>query len=381
MPDPFWALDSLAKVFPTMEQRVLVTSLAVVGAVLVALGLRRVRDHLEEWIGGLWADLVTSSVLVVALAAGSVVIVGVWEQTTIVEELLVDANVGSTVAPRLVVSLAVVVVVQVTVRFVRRLLDRLQESSAPLDRHQREVTYRLSQVGLWGLAVLVVLGIWEFDLGGLLIGAGVLGLVIGMAARQTLRALLAGFVLMLSQPFEVGDWIAVAGAEGTVRDISIVDTRIETPDGEYVILPNDEVTATKIVNRSATGQLRIEIEVGVDYETELDRAIDVVADALEEVEDVLRTPAPVVDAKRFDESAIVLGVRFWISNPSPRGRWRTRTEVVGTIKDAFDDAGISVPFPQRTVSTRQDEAGLDVGGEETASRSPSTPTSTDGGEE
>jgi small-conductance mechanosensitive channel len=377
MADPFWALESLAKVFPTMEQRVLVTTLTVVGAMLVAVGLRRVRDRFEDRIGGLWADLVTSTVLVLALAAGSVVIVSVWEQTTIVEDLVAEASVGSTVAPRLAISLVVVVVIHVTVRFVGRLLNRLQESSAPLDRHQQEVTYRLSQVSLWGLGVLVVLGIWEFDLSGLLIGAGVLGLVIGMAARQTLRALLAGFVLMLSQPFEVGDWVAVADAEGTVRDISIVDTRIETPDGEYVILPNDEVTATKIVNRSATGQLRIEVEVGVDYEVDLDRAIEVTVDALDSVEDVLQTPSPVVDAKRFDESAIVLGVRFWISNPSPRGRWRTRTEVVGAIKDAFDDAGIAVPFPQRTVSTRQDEVDLDVGGEEAASPSEST----DGGAE
>jgi len=312
------------------------------------------------------------------VAAGSVVVVAVWEQTAMVREVLESTDVGSTAAPRLAITLGILIVVQIVVDFVGRLLQRLQASSAPLDRHQREVAYRLSQVALWGLAILVVLGVWEFDLSGLLIGAGVLGLILGMAARQTLRALLAGFVLMLSQPFEVGDWVEMADAEGTVRDISIVNTRIETPDGEYVILPNDEVMARKIVNRSAKGQLRVEVEVGVDYDTDLERAIDVAYDALDGIEGILRTPSPVVDAKRFEDSAVVLGVRVWIANPGPRRKWQTRTRVIGAITDAFDEADVEVPFPQRTVSMRGDVRGLE-GMDETPETSASP--STDGGGE
>ncbi|HKL29574.1 MAG TPA: mechanosensitive ion channel domain-containing protein, partial [Natrialbaceae archaeon] len=266
MADVLSDLNAIAALFSSTGQRVLATIAIVVVSVVIAVGIRRARKRLEDRIGGLWADVVASTGLVAVVAAGSVVVVAVWEQTAMVREVLESTDVGSTAAPRLAITLGILIVVQIVVDFVGRLLQRLQASSAPLDRHQREVAYRLSQVALWGLAILVVLGVWEFDLSGLLIGAGVLGLILGMAARQTLRALLAGFVLMLSQPFEVGDWVEMADAEGTVRDISIVNTRIETPDGEYVILPNDEVMARKIVNRSAKGQLRIEVEVGVDYD-------------------------------------------------------------------------------------------------------------------
>ena len=376
MGDALRELSAIANFFSSPWERVLATIVVVVVAVILGVGVRRGRTRLEDRIGGLWADVVASTGIVAVIAAGSLVVVGVWDQTALVSETLESADFGSTVAPRLAITLAILVVVQVIVDFVGRVLGRLQESNAPLDRHQQEVAYRLSQVTLWALAVLVVLGVWEFDLGGLLIGAGVLGLVVGMAARQTLRSLLAGFVLMLSQPFEVGDWVVMADAEGTVRDISIVNTRIETPAGEYVTLPNDEITATKIVNRSARDRLRIEVEVGVDYDTDVERSIEVATEVLEDVDEVLRSPSPVVDAKRFEDSAIVLGLRFWISNPAPRRMWQTRTRVVARITEAFDEAGIEVPFPQRTVSMRSEGAG-----ETEEAMEPAASPSGDGGDE
>lgn len=378
MPDVAGELNAIGGLFSSPGQRVLATIAIVVVAILLGIGIRRGRRRLEDRIGGLLADILASTGLVAVIAAGSLIVVGVWEQTMILRDFVESADFGTRIAPRLVVTLAVFVAVQVVVDFVGRLLGRLQESNAPLDRHQQEVGYRLSQVALWGLAILVVLGVWEFDLSGILIGAGVLGLVIGMAARQTLRSLLAGFVLMVSQPFEVGDWVAIADASGTVRDISIVNTRIETPDGEYVTLPNDEITATKIVNRSAKGRLRIEVEVGIDYDTSVDRAIAVANDALADLEGIQQPPPPVVDAKRFEESAVVLGVRCWISNPAPRRVWQTRTRVIGAIKEAFDDAGIEVPFPQRTVSMRRGGGGRDAQEEAVEQRAES---SSDGGEE
>ncbi|HKL30303.1 MAG TPA: mechanosensitive ion channel family protein, partial [Natrialbaceae archaeon] len=111
---------------------------------------------------------------------------------------------------------------------------------------------------------------------------------------------------------------------------------------------------------------------------DLERAIDVAYDALDGIEGILRTPSPVVDAKRFEDSAVVLGVRVWIANPGPRRKWQTRTRVIGAITDAFDEADVEVPFPQRTVSMRGDVRGLE-GMDETPETSASP--STDGGGE
>jgi small-conductance mechanosensitive channel len=162
-----------------------------------------------------------------------------------------------------------------------------------------------------------------------LIGAGVLGIVVEVAARQTLGAMLVGFVLMFSRAFEVGDWIEVVEDEGIVTDIAIVTTRIRTVDAE--------------------------------------RAAEVVQDAVETLDEPMTVPTPQVVLERFDDSAVILGVRYWIDNPSARRRWRSKTAVIGEVKRAFEDAGIKIPFPQRELMGRE-EANRFVlaGGDENA---------------
>jgi small-conductance mechanosensitive channel len=204
-----------------------------------------------------------------------------------------------------------------------------------------------------------------------------------MAARQTLGAVLAGFVLMFSRPFEIGDWVEVGDQEGIVTHISIVNTRIQTFDGEYVMLPNDEVSSKPITNRTRKGRLRIEVEVGVDYEDDPTHAAEVALAAVRDVEKVLAVPTPQVVAKRFADSSVVLGVRFWIDSPSARRKWRAQTAVIDAVKSAFEAEGIKIPFPQRELTGRAEEGGFrladgaDAGAEE---RADVTEPTADGGD-
>jgi small-conductance mechanosensitive channel len=207
---------------------------------------------------------------------------------------------------------------------------------------------------------------WEVDLSGLLVGAGFLGIVVGMAARQTLGALLAGFVLMFSRPFEIGDWVEIDDEEGIVTDISIVNTRIQTFAGEYVMIPNDIVSGRKIVNKSRKGRLRIEVEVGVDYEADVERAADVAKEAMKGLDEILSVPTPQVVLKEFGDSAVVLSLRFWIDKPSARRQWRARTAVIESVKAAFDSEGIKIPFPQRELTGREESGGFELAGERSA---------------
>ena len=183
-----------------------------------------------------------------------------------------------------------------------------------------------------------------------------------MAARQTLGAVLAGFVLMFSRPFEVGDWVQIGEHEGTVTEISIMSTRLRSFDGEVITLPNDTVRSGSIVDRSRRNRLRIEVEVGVDYDTDIDRAAELIAETVAGVDDVAAMPEPDVVTKRFGDSAVVLGVRYWIRSPSMRKRWRTQTAAMNAIKDRLDAEGITIPFPQQTLSARE-HGGVTVGTE------------------
>jgi small-conductance mechanosensitive channel len=231
-------------------------------------------------------------------------------------------------------------------------IQRFSQGADRVTQHQEEVMLRVGQVVLFVTVGASIMTLWGINLSGLLVGAGFLGIVVGLAARQTLGSLIAGFVLMFSRPFTVGDWIEVGEEEGIVTDITIMNTRLQNFDGETVVMPNDRVNDQSLINRSANGRLRLRTEVGIDYDADPDHAETVALEAIEAVDIVENAPAPKVIPKAFGDSAIVLELRYWIEHPSPPRKWRAVSGVVTGVKEAFDEADITVPFPQRELSAR-----------------------------
>ncbi|MFB6281788.1 MAG: mechanosensitive ion channel family protein [Haloferacaceae archaeon] len=301
--------------------------------------------------------LLVSGVVSAITGLGMVAVVAIWG---LVRPLLsAYASLGlDAVWGRLVLAGVLLGGAYALVGFVRRIVDEVIGRRDDVSEHQREILYRLAQVAVYALVGLTVLTLFTNDPSSLLVGAGFLGIVVGMAARQTLGAMLAGFVLMFSRPFEIGDWVEIGDREGIVTGITVVNTRLRTFDGEHVMLPNDEVSSRAIVNRTRQGRLRLEVEVGVDYEADPTEAAEVAAAAIGDLTEVLSVPRPRVVIKRFGDSAVVLGVRVWIDNPSARRKWRARTAVVAAVHGAFSDEGIAIPFPQRELSAREGEAVL-----------------------
>lgn len=273
-------------------------------------------------------------------------------------------------APQIAVTIAVLLGVQVFTSVSRRLLDDVTQESDAMSEHEREISYRITQLLFWSIGLIFVLGVWDVNLGGLLIGAGFLGIVVGFAARETLGSLLAGFVLMFSRPFEVGDWIGVGEgaeeAEGIVTDITLMNTRIQAFDGEFVMVPNDVIGNRMVKNRSRKGRLRIEVEVGVDYEADVERAREIATDAISEIDMIMSVPRAETVVKEFSDSSVTLGVRGWIEHPSSRRRWRARTRMIRNVKDRFAEEGVKIPFPQRELSGREERGGFRVLGEPAA---------------
>jgi len=346
--------------------RLLVTIGLLVLLVVGGLLAREVRRRLD--VSGPLARLVNvvlvGAVLALAVAVGAS-LVTVWEGTIVVTTVLSAFNVDDplALATRLVVSLVILVGAYLVSGLLRRFIHEFTRDRTAITQHQTELVFRSTQLGVYVLAAIVVLGVWQVDLGGLLVGAGFLGIVVGLAARQTLGSLIAGFVLMFARPFEIGDWVQIGDREGIVTEISIVNTRIQTFDGEYAMLPNDTVGASEVINRTRKGRLRVQVDVGVDYETDLERAIDVAEEAMRDVDEVLAVPQPRAVLVSFDDSAILLNLRFWIDKPSSRRRWRAQTAVVAAVKSAFDEAGIKIPYPQRELSNRPESGASHLEGE------------------
>ncbi|EMA66514.1 MscS Mechanosensitive ion channel [Halorubrum aidingense JCM 13560] len=336
-----------------------VASLLIVAAVL---GVRYLIDWAKRRNGELSSKqrLLLSTTVASATALGALSLIAVWDRSG----ALLDAYEAAAITDQLSnVVLAVVLLASAyaVTDFLGGVIREVSAESAALTDHQEEVIRRITQLTVYTFALLVVVGLFTDNVGGLLVGAGFLGIVVGMAARQTLGAVLAGFVLMFSRPFEVGDWVEVGEHEGTVTEISIMSTRLRSFDGEVVTLPNDTVRSGSIIDRSRRNRLRIEVEVGVDYDTDIERASTVIEETVGAVDDVASMPEAAVVTKRFADSAVVLGVRYWIRNPSMRKRWRTQTAAMNAIKTALESEGITIPFPQQTLSAREPGAS-DVSG-------------------
>ncbi|WP_417352040.1 mechanosensitive ion channel family protein [Halobellus marinus] len=357
------ALAAIPEVVPSLTARIAIT--LVLALLVMALLTRTGRFHAvgpDRIPSTVWHLLVTAGTMAIAAAAG-LVIVGVWGLSDQLLGMFAE-NLGPEALVRLGISLLFLIGAYTMIGLIRQLVEELAESRSSLGEHESEIAFRVGQVTVYLIALLIVLSLWRVNIGGILVGAGFLGIVVGMAARQTLGAMIAGFVLMFSRPFEIGDWIQVGDHEGIVTGITIVNTRIQTYDGEYVMIPNDVVSSESLVNRSRKGRLRIEVEVGVDYDADPERAATVARQAVAEVDDTMTVPTPQVVLKRLDDSAVVLGVRYWIDNPSARRQWRSKTAVIGAVKAALEEEGIKIPFPQRELAGREEAGGFVLAGED-----------------
>ncbi|WP_423745718.1 mechanosensitive ion channel family protein (plasmid) [Haladaptatus sp. SPP-AMP-3] len=358
----------LAELLPLPEARVLQSTFLLVILVFVVWVLWKIAPRLKRQVDPRVVDVVLLVVSgLVALFIGQSAL-SLWASaapnapTVDVFSRLTSAGL------RIAITVGVVAAAYIGSGMLVRAVDRFTTETGGLTGHQSEVFSRLTEVAVYLLAALLLLSVWQVDVRAFLIGAGFLGIIIGLAANETLSALIAGFTLMFSRPFEIGDWIQVpleTGEEtdGIVTDITLFSTRIETFSGKYVVLPNDLVSSNTLVNFGRKGRLRLEVEVGIDYDADPKRGVDVAKKAMKEVDEVLNVPRPNAVLTGFGESAVILELRFWIDRPSSRRRWRATTAVIAAVKHAFDREGIKIPVPQREVAGRGEAGGFRVVGD------------------
>lgn len=215
--------------------------------------------------------------------------------------------------------------------------------------HDKEIIKRVLQISVLLVAILVILSIWHIDISGLLFGAGIIGVVLGFAAQETLGSIIAGLVLMLSRPFEIGDWIVVGDDRGVVTGITIVHTRIRGPNGEHIIIPNEVIAQQTIRNRSAEKRIRFSVAVGVDYTADIDAACEIAQQSVENIEMVAEAPFPSVLVEELNDSEVTLRIRFWVNRPNAEKLWRVEDKVLSEVKAALDENGINIPYPHQRI--------------------------------
>lgn len=208
----------------------------------------------------------------------------------------------------------------------------------------------LSEMTRWGIIVVgTITALQQFtDVTTFLAGLGILGFTVGFALQDVMKNFAAGLLLLIQRPFIVGDNISVSGFDGTVIDINLRATELRTFDGLCVIIPNSDALNHAVTNFTRSVNRRIQVMVGVDYKTDLNKAREAVIEAIQEVPGLLNEPAPIVVFDTFAESSINLTAYYWVDTTQV-GLFAARDAGVKFIKRAFDRQGIRPPYPVRTM--------------------------------
>lgn len=179
--------------------------------------------------------------------------------------------------------------------------------------------------------------------GDLIAGLGVSSVAIGFAFKDILQNWLAGLLILVRQPFEIGDQIKVADFEGTVHRIETRATLIDTYDGQRVVMPNSDIYTNAVLVKTAHTSRRSDYEIGIGYSDNIDQACDVIREAVTRVEGVMTDPAP--EALPWDLAAswVSIRARWWTSSEQTEAT-HVRAKVIQSVKEALDDAGIDMPF-------------------------------------
>jgi small conductance mechanosensitive channel len=196
------------------------------------------------------------------------------------------------------------------------------------------------------LLLISVVGMLGIETTSFIAILGAAGLAIGLALQGSLSNFAGGVLILLLKPFKLGDWIEVNGISGSVKDISMFYTRLNTFGNQLAIIPNGELSNENIVNYSAENTRRDAITIGISYDSNIKIAKDVLLELLKEQENILEDPAPAVVVTELADSSVNLSVRFWAKIED---FWDCHWYTIEEAKTRLEAAGISIPFPQRDV--------------------------------
>ncbi|MDX1748147.1 MAG: mechanosensitive ion channel family protein [Halobacteriales archaeon] len=179
----------------------------------------------------------------------------------------------------------------------------------------------------------------------LVIAAGTLA--VGVAGQSVIGSLVSGIVLVMDPEFNVGNYIKWGDRGGTVQSITLRVTRVKTPNGELVTIPNTTLTSEAITRPYGRGRLRVVEHIGLAYEDDLERAMDHLVEAAREIEGVLTDPAPEAYVDEFGGDAVVVRVHYWIEDPRRRDIFRIRSAYARDVKDRLEGEGITISPPSK----------------------------------
>ena len=254
-------------------------------------------------------------------------------------------------APDFLFDLVIFILVLLAFRALSRLTRRAV--SAACDRPGVDISSLLKDIlasvsggTVMVIGVLMALSQVGISLGPMLAGLGVAGFVVGFALQDSLSNFAAGGMILIYRPYDVDDFVEIAGASGLVKKMSLVSTTIATFDNQTLVVPNSKIWGDVIKNVTAQKVRRVDLEFGIGYSDDIEHAERVLEDILENNEMVLKKPEPMIKLHALADSSVNFAVRPWVKTDD---YWDVYWDITREVKMRFDREGISIPFPQRDV--------------------------------
>ncbi|HXV28301.1 MAG TPA: mechanosensitive ion channel domain-containing protein [bacterium] len=236
-------------------------------------------------------------------------------------------------------------------------------AKANMDAALSSFLSHLIYIGLMTFVVIAALSKLGIQTTSFIAVVGAAGLAVGLALQGSLANFAAGVLIILFKPFKVGHFIVAGGERGTVQEITIFHTVLNSPDNARIVMPNAQITGGSITNYSANETRRVDLEVGVSYSDDLKKTKEVLTGVVASYPGVLKDPAPVIAVKALGDSSVVFVVRPWVKATE---YWPSYFGLTEKIKLELDRNHITIPFPQRDIHIKSGEPALAGNGHETA---------------
>ncbi|MDE3060180.1 MAG: mechanosensitive ion channel [Pseudomonadota bacterium] len=344
--------------------------LLLLGPLLALLYLSVIKPLAEEYssTGGDWTDatiqlciawLIAKAVLLIVRSrpvawfiAIVVMIVGVLRATGFIHSTVVYLkSMGFDIGQYHISMLNLVhgVVILVVVFWIAGALSRTLESylrrSSALSYNARELVLKFFRIFLYFLAIMITLSALGVDLTAFAVFGGALGVGIGLGLQKITANFVSGITLLMEKSIRIGDMLEIGGQTGWVRQLNMRYTLLETPDGREVLIPNEELMSTRVINWThSSNHARIEIKVNVSYASDPAKVRELMTQAAREHKLCLKDPAPNCYLREFGENAMQFQLFFWIADVQ-EGRLGPQSDVMISILDKFRKGGIAIPCP------------------------------------
>ena len=251
---------------------------------------------------------------------------------------------GSGLFKKICSAVAILVVGVLAIRIVSKVLEKTLEKSK-LEKAAHSLITSLTKAAMYILLGLMTASALGIDVTSIVALASVLTLALSLSLQNMVSNIIGGFTILYTHPFHSGDYVEIAGQGGTVTEINMTYTVLQTPDGKLISIPNSAVVAAQIVNYSVAEIRRVEVPVSASYTVPTQKVIDALVLA-GTVDNALLDPAPMAVITGYGESAIQYSLRVWVKNAD---YWNVFFEVNQRVKQIFDEQGVEMTYPHINV--------------------------------